>query len=101
MQVHPRRDGLARVTSPLLGDRYQPSVNGFNAIADPVERKKRFDEMVAKLYRSGKAVNSATHFGIDEVIDPADSRRWIASTLRSTPPPSARTTKKHLVMDSW
>jgi acetyl-CoA carboxylase carboxyltransferase component len=57
--------------------------------------------MVAKLYRSGKALNSATHFGIDEVIDPADSRRWIASTLRSTPPPSARTTKKHRFVDSW
>ena len=49
------------------------------------ERKQRFDEMVAKLYRSGKALNSATHFGIDEVTDPADSRRWIASTLYSTP----------------
>jgi len=75
--------------------------NELAAIADPAERKKRFDEMVAKLYRSGKALNSATHFGIDEVIDPADSRRWIASTLRSTPPPAPRTVKKHRFVDSW
>ncbi|MGO9058381.1 MAG: carboxyl transferase domain-containing protein [Candidatus Binataceae bacterium] len=75
--------------------------NELAAIADPAERKKLFDEMVAKLYRSGKALNSATHFGIDEVIDPADSRRWITSTLRSTPPPSPRTTKKHRFVDSW
>ena len=75
--------------------------NELAAIADPAERKKQFDEMVAKLYRSGKALNSATHFGIDEVIDPADSRRWITSTLRSTPPPSPRTSKKHRFVDSW
>ncbi len=75
--------------------------NELAAIADPAERKQRFDEMVAKLYRSGKALNSATHFGIDEVIDPADSRRWIASTLRSTPPPTPRTSKKHPFVDSW
>ena len=57
--------------------------NELAAIADPAERKKLFDEMVAKLYRSGKALNSVTHFGIDEVIDPADSRRWISGALRS------------------
>ncbi|HTR61693.1 MAG TPA: carboxyl transferase domain-containing protein, partial [Candidatus Binataceae bacterium] len=41
------------------------------AIADPVERKKTFDEMVAKMYRGGKALNNATHFFLDDVIDPA------------------------------
>jgi acetyl-CoA carboxylase carboxyltransferase component len=75
--------------------------NELAAIADPAERKKRFDEMVAKLYKSGKALNAATHFGIDEVIDPADSRRWITSTLRSTPVAGKRATKKHRFVDSW
>jgi acetyl-CoA carboxylase carboxyltransferase component len=75
--------------------------NELAAIADPAERKKVFDEMVAKLYRSGKALNAATHFGIDEVIDPADSRRWITSTLRSTPVAGKRTGKKHRFVDSW
>ena len=53
--------------------------NELAAIADPAERKKRFDEMVAELYQRGKALNIATHFAIDDVIDPADSRRWIAA----------------------
>jgi acetyl/propionyl-CoA carboxylase alpha subunit/acetyl-CoA carboxylase carboxyltransferase component len=75
--------------------------NELAAIADPVERKKVFDQMVAKLYRSGKALNAATHFGIDEVIDPADSRRWITSTLRSTPITGKRAQKKHRFIDSW
>jgi hypothetical protein len=38
---------------------------------------------VARLYEQGKAVNMASHFEIDDVIDPADSRRWVAAVLRS------------------
>lgn len=71
------------------------------AIADPAERKKLFDEMVAKMYRGGKALNNASHFFLDDVIDPADSRRWITSTLRSTPAPARRKTKKYPFIDSW
>jgi acetyl-CoA carboxylase carboxyltransferase component len=75
--------------------------NDLAAIADPVERKKRFDEMVAGLYQRGKALNVATHFAIDDVIDPAESRRWITYSLRSTPVASRRTTKKYPFIDSW
>ena len=75
--------------------------NELAAIADPVERKKRFDEMVAGLYLRGKALNVATHFAIDDVIDPADSRRWIANSLRSTPVPTRRMTKKYPFVDCW
>jgi len=71
------------------------------AIADPVERRKAFDEMVAKMYRGGKALNNASHFFLDDVIDPADTRRWIIATLRSTPPPARRTAKKYPFPDSW
>ena len=75
--------------------------NELAAISDPVERKKKFDEMVASLYQRGKALNVATHFAVDDVIDPADSRRWISGALRSTPPPARRTTKKYPFVDSW
>ncbi len=75
--------------------------NELAAIADPAERKKRFDEMVAGLYQRGKALNVATHFAIDDVIDPADSRRWIATSLRSTPVPTRRATKKYPFIDCW
>jgi acetyl-CoA carboxylase carboxyltransferase component len=33
------------------------------------------------MYQWGKAVNTASHFEIDDVIDPADSRRWITTLL--------------------
>lgn len=75
--------------------------NELAAIADPGERKQRFDDMVADLYQRGKALNVATHFAIDDVIDPADSRRWIASALRSTPVATRRTAKKYPFIDCW
>ena len=51
------------------------------AIDEPAERKRVFDEMVAHAYAIGKGVNMASHFEIDDVIDPADSRRWITTML--------------------
>ncbi len=71
------------------------------AIEDPHERRATFDEMVAKMYEYGKAVNTASHFEIDDVIDPADSRRWILSALRSAPPTEPRSGKKRPCIDTW
>ena len=64
-------------------------------------RKKLFDEMVARMYQQGKALNSAPHFELDDVIDPVESRRWILTGLRSAPPPAPRTGKKRPHVDSW
>ncbi len=44
---------------------------------DPGKRTELFNEMVARMYQHGKAVSTATHFEIDDVIDPFDSRKWI------------------------
>ena len=49
------------------------------AIEDPAERERAFEETVAAAYERGKAVNMAAYGEIDDVIDPADSRRWIAT----------------------
>ena len=51
------------------------------AIEDPEAREAAFQEMVDRMYEHGKALNAASHFEIDDVIDPADSRRWIPSLL--------------------
>ena len=59
-----------------------------DAIADPVEREAAFDAMVARMYEHGRAVNTAEHFEIDDVIDPADTRRWIATMLRAASAPA-------------
>ncbi len=50
-------------------------------IADPVQREAKMQEMVGEMYERGRGLNVATHFEIDDVIDPADSRRWIRTLL--------------------
>jgi acetyl-CoA carboxylase carboxyltransferase component len=75
--------------------------NELAAIADPAQRRTKFDEMVAAAYAAGKAINRAHVFGIDDVIDPADTRRWIVSALKSLPPPEPRTEKKLRWIDAW
>jgi acetyl-CoA carboxylase carboxyltransferase component len=50
-----------------------------DAIEDPAEREQAYDAAVAAAYERGKGLNMAAYFEIDDVIDPADSRRWIAT----------------------
>jgi len=73
------------------------------AVTDPHERRALFDAMVERMYRHGKAVSAASHFEIDDVIDPADSRRWITSALASAPDPErrGRRRKKRPCIDTW
>ena len=75
--------------------------NELAAIADPAARTADFEERVTRMYEHGKALNTASHFEIDEVIDPLDSRRWISTTLRSAPPPAPRAGKKRPCIDTW
>jgi len=52
-----------------------------DAIEDPAERAAELDRRVDEMYRIGSGLNVATHFEIDDVIDPAESRRWILNGL--------------------
>ncbi len=72
-----------------------------DAIDDPAERERTFEEMVGRMYEHGKALNAATHFEIDDVIDPADTRRWISSSFAAAPPPLRRDGKKRPNIDTW
>jgi acetyl-CoA carboxylase carboxyltransferase component len=69
-----------------------------DAVTDEVERDQLFREMVDRLYEHGKALNVATHFEIDDVIDPADTRRWISSLLQAAPPVRA---ERRSFVDTW
>ena len=68
-----------------------------DAIDDPAARDVEFQKMVERMYQHGKALNTASHFEIDDVIDPADTRRWMLAVLgrrrrrRHAPARSART----------
>jgi len=75
--------------------------NELAAIDDPAQRKALYDEMVERMYLHGKAVNTASHFEIDDVIDPVDSRTWIAAALRSVPPSERSASKKRPCIDTW
>jgi acetyl-CoA carboxylase carboxyltransferase component len=68
---------------------------------DPERRKALYDEMVARMYQHGKALNTASTFEIDDVIDPADSRHWISRALRSVPAAPRREGKKRPCIDTW
>ncbi len=75
--------------------------NELAAIEDPLARKARFDEMVANAYANGKAMARGSYPALDDVIDPADTRRWIVGGLKALPPIPPRTEKKLRWVDSW
>jgi acetyl-CoA carboxylase carboxyltransferase component len=75
--------------------------NELAAIEDPAERVQRYEEMVARAYENGKALNQSTRFGIDDAIDPAESRTWVANTLKARKPPAPREGKKRAFIDGW
>ena len=79
------------------------------AEADPEARQALYERLVASAYRNGKALNAATHFEIDDVIDPAQTRGRILAALRSAggipsgdlPVWRRREGKKRPCVDTW
>lgn len=71
------------------------------AIADPAERQAAFEKMVEAAYDRGKGLNAAHVYEIEDVIDPADTRRWLVAGLRASPPPKPRTERKRPCVDTW
>lgn len=51
---------------------------------DPVAREALFERHVAHAYREGGALNMASLFEIDAVIDPGETRNWIRRGLNLT-----------------
>jgi len=72
-----------------------------NELAAADDPEALWAELVGRLYEQGRAVNAASHFELDDVIDPADSRRWITMGLTSAPPPPPRVGKKRPNVDTW
>jgi acetyl-CoA carboxylase carboxyltransferase component len=70
-------------------------------VEDPAARQELLDQMVAKAYEHGQALNASSYFEIDDVIDPAETRTWIVRALQSVPPQPLRATKKRPNIDTW
>ncbi len=71
------------------------------AIKDPEKRRQFYEEMVARAYARGKALNQASLFEVDDAIDPAETRSWLTALLSAIRPPAARAGKKRPNIDSW
>jgi acetyl/propionyl-CoA carboxylase alpha subunit/acetyl-CoA carboxylase carboxyltransferase component len=70
------------------------------AIEDPAARQAEFERLVAWAYDQGKAANAASVFELDDVIDPAETRRWLVETLAGAPSHS-RPDKRVPFIDTW
>ena len=73
-----------------------------DAIDDADERERLFETMVAAAYERGRGLNMAAYGEIDDVIDPADSRRWIATLFDDDATPWwRRPGKARPYVDAW
>ena len=70
------------------------------AIEDEGERAQRIRDLTALAERNAKALNVATLFELDDVIDPAETRGLIASTFAAAEQPE-RPTRGHRFVDTW
>jgi acetyl/propionyl-CoA carboxylase alpha subunit len=75
--------------------------NELAQIQDPQERRRRYEEMVAQLYERGKALSISTIFGVDDTIDPAETRKWLSNLLRSLRPAPRPSGKRRPAIDAW
>jgi len=69
------------------------------AIEDDEEREQRVRQVTAQAEENAKALNAAQLFEIDDVIDPAETRTLIASTLAAAGPTDRR--HGHRFVDTW
>ncbi|MGH2912010.1 MAG: acyl-CoA carboxylase subunit beta, partial [Solirubrobacteraceae bacterium] len=73
-----------------------------DAIEDPEERERVFQATVGAAYEHGRGLNMAAYGEIDDVIDPADSRRWIATLFdHPTDDWRGRASKRRPNVDAW
>ena len=70
------------------------------AIADEHEREQRIRDLTAMAEENAKALNAATLFELDDVIDPADTRGLIAATLAAASE-GTEPRRRHRFVDTW
>lgn len=75
--------------------------NDLAAIDDQEERLRVYQDKVDEQYEQARAVNAAVGGGLDDVIDPAETRRWIVNSMKRLPPVPPRDGKKYPYVDTW
>ena len=72
-----------------------------DAIGDEAEREQRVRELTEQAQRNARALNAAAVFEIDDVIDPAETRGVIASTLRAATAHPRPAEGRGRFVDTW
>jgi len=72
-----------------------------DAASTAPEREQLEARLIASAYERGGALNMASHVEIDDVIDPAETRRRLLSALKMRPAPPLRIGKKRPMIDTW
>jgi acetyl-CoA carboxylase carboxyltransferase component len=70
------------------------------AIDDETERETRVQQLTEGAHEHAKALNAATLFELDDVIDPAETRTLISSTLGAAAQ-AERPSRGHRFVDAW
>lgn len=71
------------------------------SIDDEGERAERLEQLVAHAHQHAKALNAATLFELDDVIDPAETRALVARTLHAAPRRDWRAEEPRRFVDTW
>lgn len=71
------------------------------AITDLEERQEAYERMVEAAYNRGKGLNAGHVFEVDDVIDPADTRKWIVAGMLANEPLSDETQTRVPIIDTW
>jgi acetyl-CoA carboxylase carboxyltransferase component len=74
-----------------------------DALEDDTAREQRVAELVEAIRAQSNALNMATFFEIDDVIDPATTRDRVAAAIASAPtvPSPLETGQRHRHIDTW
>jgi acetyl/propionyl-CoA carboxylase alpha subunit/acetyl-CoA carboxylase carboxyltransferase component len=88
--------GMNIESSVLLGNR-----DALGEIDDIDERAAEYEKLVEAAYERSSALNAGSVFGVDDVIDPAETRRWIVDGLMSVPESEPLRRGRRTFLDTW
>ena len=71
------------------------------AIEDVEERAAEHQRLLDAAYEQSGAINAASVFGVDDVIDPVETRRWITNGLASVPESEPLRRGRRTFLDTW
>lgn len=71
------------------------------AVEDPDEKQALYQKLLNEMYQQGKAISVANTLEIDAVIDPVETRTWIARGISSVKLRKPLSGKKRPFVDTW